>query len=74
VDGLRSENEFGRWLALMGVTPFTASSYNVEVMSIAADGPEESQFASARVLAALPRVPAALPGKFAFAFAPQSLR
>lgn len=56
------------------VTPFTAPSYNVQLMSTAADGPEESQFAPARVLAALSSVPTALSGGAAFAFAPQPVR
>ena len=50
------------------------TSYNVRVMLIAANGPEESQFAFARVLATLPGVPAALSVKFAFASASQPLR
>src|SRR3979411_286517 len=52
-----------------GVTPLPTTSYNVQAMSIAANGSEESQFAFARVLAALLSVPAALSVKFAFASA-----
>jgi hypothetical protein len=44
------------------------SGYNDLVMLIDPDAAEQSQFAPARVLAALLSVSAALPGELAFAF------
>src|SRR5271165_272908 len=64
-----------RPLALLkGVTPFSASGYNQSVMSTVCDAEHQSQFAFARVLAALPGVSAALPGEPAFAVASQPVR
>jgi hypothetical protein len=62
-----------------GVTPRSASSYNVLVMPIVSDAAQplqiaSAQLASARVLAALSSVSAALSGCSAFAPAPQPLR
>ncbi|MGC1463514.1 MAG: hypothetical protein WA802_15025, partial [Terracidiphilus sp.] len=57
-----------------GVTGRIAASYNVLVMSTVNDAAQQTQFASARVLAALLSVPEALSGKFAFPPASQSLR
>jgi hypothetical protein len=50
-----------------GVTPLAPPRYNDPVMSMVSDAAQQTQFASARVLAALPGVPAALSVKFAFA-------
>jgi len=55
-----------------GVTPFIPSSYNDLVMSTVRDAAQQiqfAQFASARVLAALLSVSAALPGESAVAIA-----
>lgn len=59
---------------LLGVTPFVPSSYNESVMLTVPDAVQEPQFASARVLAALLSVSAALSGKLALALASQPLR
>jgi hypothetical protein len=57
-----------------GVTAFISSRYNDLVMSTVSDAAQSTQFASARVLAALFSVPAALSGESAFATASQSFR
>ena len=67
------------FLLLKGVPLFRPSSYNESVMSTVSDAAHETQFASssitsARVLAALLGVPAALPGESAVTFASQPVR
>jgi hypothetical protein len=57
-----------------GLRRLSFPSYNEPVMSTVRDAAQESQFAFARVLAALSSVPAALSGKLTFAIAPQPLR
>ena len=62
-----------------GVTPQVASSYNESVMSTVRDASKDFKFASfsiasARVLAALSGVSAALSGEPAFATTPQPVR
>src|SRR6266851_10040165 len=60
--------------AKLGVTKLTASSYNQAVMPTVTDAMQEFQFASARVLARLPRVSAALSVCPAIASASQPVR
>ena len=57
---------------MKGVTPAGGSGYNEEGML--PDAPSEAQSALARVLAALPGVPAPLSGSVAFAGASQPVR
>jgi hypothetical protein len=61
-------------VAKLGVTKLTASSYNQSVMPTVTDAMQESKFASARVLARLPRVSAALSVCPAIASASQPVR
>jgi hypothetical protein len=57
-----------------GLRRLSFPSYNEPVMSTVRDAAQKSQFAFARVLAALSSVPAALSGELTFAIAPQPLR
>jgi len=61
-------------VAKLGVTNLTASSYNQSAMPTVTDAMQESQFASARVLARLPRVSAAVSVCPAVASASQPVR
>jgi hypothetical protein len=57
----------------LGVTPRARAKYN-GLQDMFTDAAQRSQFASARVLAALPGVPSALSREFAFPSSSQSLR
>src|ERR1022692_1322517 len=73
-DGRLGRPPGAAWLLPKGVTPSSPSSYNDSVMSTVSDAAQESQFASARVLAALPGVSAPLSGQSPIAPASQPLR